>query len=150
MDEKQIIVEEGREIPEFVYRISTREEWEEELQKKGFTYGGQLDKTTSSFHLSNLNQVKATLENFFQGREDLYLLQIDTNKEAVSHLFLHCSKVLQLWTELLPTQQDSVAILYSVDSVVDWLIAWPKKTGDPLSCRVWRYLPYAACWVFDH
>ncbi|KAF5208424.1 dihydroorotate dehydrogenase [Thalictrum thalictroides] len=79
MDAKQV-VEEVREIPEFVYRISTKEEWEEELQKKGFTYGGQLDKTTSCFHLSNLNQVKATLENFFKGREDLYLLQIDTNK----------------------------------------------------------------------
>ncbi|KAL5700736.1 hypothetical protein ACHQM5_026145 [Ranunculus cassubicifolius] len=66
-------------IPEFVYRISTTEEWEE-LQKKGTTSGGELDKTTSCFHLSNLDQVKETLQNFFQGRDDLYLLQIDSKK----------------------------------------------------------------------
>ncbi|KAF9595115.1 hypothetical protein IFM89_037049 [Coptis chinensis] len=64
---------------EFVYRISTAEEWEE-LQKKGFSFGGELDKTTCCFHLSKLDQVKGTLQNFFKGRDDLYLLQIYTKK----------------------------------------------------------------------
>ncbi|OVA16704.1 Protein of unknown function DUF952 [Macleaya cordata] len=67
------------ETLEYVYRISTAKEWDE-LQKNGSTFGGDLDKTTGCFHLSKLDQVKATLENFFRGREDLYLLQIDTKK----------------------------------------------------------------------
>ncbi|KAI3882910.1 hypothetical protein MKW92_000417 [Papaver armeniacum] len=67
------------ETPEFVYRISTKEEWDE-LQKNGSTFGGEIDKSTACFHLSKLNQVKSTLENFFKGREDLYLLQIDSKK----------------------------------------------------------------------
>ncbi|KAI3980792.1 hypothetical protein MKX01_025357 [Papaver californicum] len=62
-----------------VYRISTKEEWDE-LQKNGSTFGGDIDKSTACFHLSKLNQVKSTLDNFFKGREDLYLLQIDSNK----------------------------------------------------------------------
>lgn len=41
---------------EFVYRISTAQEWEE-LQKNGSTFGGELDKSTACFHLSNLDQV---------------------------------------------------------------------------------------------
>lgn len=41
---------------EFVYRISTAIEWEE-LQKNGSTLGGDLDKSTGCFHLSNLDQV---------------------------------------------------------------------------------------------
>jgi len=44
------------EKPEFVYRISTASEWEE-LQSKGSTFGGDLDKSTAFFHLSNLDQV---------------------------------------------------------------------------------------------
>ncbi|KAJ8636206.1 hypothetical protein MRB53_010473 [Persea americana] len=69
----------GGETPEYVYRISTREEWEE-FQKKGVIFGGNLDRTTGFMHLSKLHQVKDTLQRFFQGRQDLYLLQIDANK----------------------------------------------------------------------
>ncbi|MQM10626.1 hypothetical protein Taro_043522 [Colocasia esculenta] len=64
---------------EFVYRVSTGEEWEE-LQKKGATLGGDLDHRTGCIHLSQLHQVKMVLQNFYRGREDLCLLQIDTNK----------------------------------------------------------------------
>ncbi|XP_077240197.1 dihydroorotate dehydrogenase [Tasmannia lanceolata] len=64
---------------ELVYRISTAEEWEE-LQKNGSTFGGELDKNTGFIHLSKLDQVMATLRNFFQGRDDLYLLVIDPLK----------------------------------------------------------------------
>lgn len=42
---------------EFVYRISTAEEWEA-LQRNGSTFGGELDQTTGCFHLSNLHQVR--------------------------------------------------------------------------------------------
>ncbi|KAL3849639.1 hypothetical protein ACJIZ3_011521 [Penstemon smallii] len=65
---------------EFVYRISTAEEWEE-LQSSGATFGGDLDKSTGCFHLSKLDQVQSTLQNFFMNvKEDLYLLQIDVKK----------------------------------------------------------------------
>ncbi|PHU16468.1 hypothetical protein BC332_17673 [Capsicum chinense] len=41
---------------EFVYRISTMEEWEL-LQKTGSTFGGDLDRTTGFIHLSKLDQL---------------------------------------------------------------------------------------------
>nr|XP_019703380.1 uncharacterized protein LOC109505336 [Elaeis guineensis] len=64
---------------EFVYRVSTAEEWEE-LQKTGSTLGGDLDRRTGCIHLSDLRQVKMVLNNFYQGRKDLYLLQVDAAK----------------------------------------------------------------------
>nr|TKV92810.1 hypothetical protein SEVIR_9G185200v2 [Setaria viridis] len=69
----------GPAPPAFVYRISTADEWAE-LQGAGATLGGDLDRSTGCIHLSDLNQVKMTLKNFFLGRNDLYLLQIDTSK----------------------------------------------------------------------
>ncbi|KAK7259169.1 hypothetical protein RIF29_24769 [Crotalaria pallida] len=67
-------------MEEFVYRITTAKEWEE-LQKNGSTFGGDLDKSSSFIHLSNLNQVRPTLERFFSNtKEELYLLQIDAKK----------------------------------------------------------------------
>nr|TKV92811.1 hypothetical protein SEVIR_9G185200v2 [Setaria viridis] len=71
----------GPAPPAFVYRISTADEWAE-LQGAGATLGGDLDRSTGCIHLSDLNQVKMTLKNFFLGRNDLYLLQIDTSKLA--------------------------------------------------------------------
>ena len=67
--------------PAFVYRISTGDEWAE-LQRTGGTLGGDLDRSTGCFHLSDLAQVKMTLKNYFRGQNDLYLLQIDTAKIA--------------------------------------------------------------------
>ncbi|KAH7676351.1 ADP-ribosylation-containing protein [Dioscorea alata] len=64
---------------EFVYRVSTAAEWDE-LQANGNTLGGDLDRRTGCIHLSTINQVKTVLKNFFQGREDLFLLQVDTAK----------------------------------------------------------------------
>lgn len=46
----------GKEEEQYVYRISTAQEWEL-LQKEGFAYGGDLDKSTGCFHLSKLSQV---------------------------------------------------------------------------------------------
>ncbi|KAJ4968138.1 hypothetical protein NE237_014839 [Protea cynaroides] len=63
----------------YVYRISTSKEWEE-FQTKGFMFGGDLDRTTGCIHLSKLDQLQMTLQNFFVGIPDLYLLQIDSKK----------------------------------------------------------------------
>lgn len=72
--------EEAGGSEEFVYRISTMEEWEL-LQKTGSTFGGDLDRTTRFIHLSKLDQVQPTLLNFFLDvKDDLYLLQIDAKK----------------------------------------------------------------------
>ncbi|VVB06942.1 unnamed protein product [Arabis nemorensis] len=65
---------------EFIYRISTDQEWVE-FQKKGSSFGGELDKSTGFYHLSKLDQVQFTLQNFFMNaKEDLYLVQIDPKK----------------------------------------------------------------------
>ncbi|MED6195037.1 hypothetical protein PIB30_034371 [Stylosanthes scabra] len=65
---------------EFVYRISTAKEWEV-LQSNGSILGGELDKSSGFIHLSKLNQVRSTLENFFTNTTlELYLLQIDAKK----------------------------------------------------------------------
>ncbi|PWA44538.1 hypothetical protein CTI12_AA525470 [Artemisia annua] len=68
------------ENEEYVYRISTGDEWSE-LQKSGCTFGQQLDKDSRYIHLSKLNQVKSTLERFYMNAtSDLFLLQIDCKK----------------------------------------------------------------------
>ncbi|XP_038682093.1 uncharacterized protein LOC119982677 isoform X2 [Tripterygium wilfordii] len=65
---------------EYVYRISTAAEWEE-FQKNGSIFGGELDKSSGFIHLSKLDQVQSTLQNFFLNTKvDLYLLQIDAKK----------------------------------------------------------------------
>ncbi|XP_043708110.1 uncharacterized protein LOC122657468 [Telopea speciosissima] len=74
-------VEEASETQdqEYVYRISTAKEWEV-FQTNGCIFGGDLDRTTGCIHLSKLDQVQMTLQNFFKGVPDLYLLQIDCKK----------------------------------------------------------------------
>ncbi len=70
--------EEKKEAEEFVYRISTSQEWEE-LQKAGACYGGQLDKSAGCIHLSSLHQVQSVLQNFFLNTQaELYLLQVES------------------------------------------------------------------------
>ncbi|XP_028791450.1 uncharacterized protein LOC114747303 [Neltuma alba] len=67
-------------VGDFVYRISTAREWEE-LQKNGSVFGGELDRSSGFIHLSKLDQVQSTLQNFFLNtNEELYLLQIDAKK----------------------------------------------------------------------
>lgn len=44
------------DVKEYVYRISTSEEWEE-MQRSGYILGGELDKTSGFIHLSDLPQV---------------------------------------------------------------------------------------------
>lgn len=51
---------------EFVYRISTAEEWED-LQKNGSVYGGDLDKSSGFMHLSSFHQVSFNQSPLFWG-----------------------------------------------------------------------------------
>jgi len=44
------------EEEEFIYRISTEQEWEE-FQKNGSSFGAEIDKSTCYYHLSKLDQV---------------------------------------------------------------------------------------------
>lgn len=63
-----------------MYRISKASEWEE-LQRNGSVFGGELDRSSGFIHLSKLDQVLSTLQNFFlKTEEELYLLQIDAKK----------------------------------------------------------------------
>ncbi|KAG6785001.1 hypothetical protein POTOM_010721 [Populus tomentosa] len=79
---------EGEE-EEHVYRISTDKEWEE-LQRNGSCFGGQLDKSSGFIHLSKLDQVMSTLQNFFLNTKvDLYLLQIDAKKVCTLSFYLN-------------------------------------------------------------
>ncbi|KAI3682406.1 hypothetical protein L1987_82370 [Smallanthus sonchifolius] len=65
---------------EFVYRISSADEWSE-LQTSKSTFGQQLDKDSGFIHLSKLNQVNSTLQRFYSNTtDDLFLLQIDSQK----------------------------------------------------------------------
>ncbi|KAL4351434.1 hypothetical protein GQ457_06G030470 [Hibiscus cannabinus] len=65
---------------EFVYRISTAQEWEA-LQKNGSCFGRDLDKSSGFIHFSFLHQVKPIVLNFFSNvKLDLFLLQIDAKK----------------------------------------------------------------------
>ncbi|CAN0888741.1 hypothetical protein LINGRAHAP2_LOCUS15922 [Linum grandiflorum] len=73
-------MEAGGGEKKLVYRISTAAEWEQ-LQKDGSTYGGEIDTSSRFIHLSDLNQVMSTLNNFFRNVDtDLFLLQIDAQK----------------------------------------------------------------------
>lgn len=51
-------MEESKVEEDYVYRISTPAEWEA-LQRDGFVYGGDLDKSTGCFHLSTLSQANS-------------------------------------------------------------------------------------------
>ncbi|KAE8697956.1 boron transporter 1-like [Hibiscus syriacus] len=57
---------------EFVYRISTAEEWEY-LQNNGSTFGGNLDKSSGFIHFSSLHQLQL-------GGELVYELVDGSNK----------------------------------------------------------------------
>lgn len=65
---------------DYVYRISTAEEWKE-IERTGCTFGRELDKASGFIHLSKIDQVQTTLKNFFLGvTGELYLLQVDAKK----------------------------------------------------------------------
>lgn len=56
---------------DFIYRISTEQEWEE-FQKNGSSFGAEIDKSTCYYHLSKLDQVSVL--RFFSERSRLFHL----------------------------------------------------------------------------
>jgi uncharacterized protein (DUF952 family) len=61
-----------------IYHISSSLHWEN-AQKQGFCTADSL-QTEGFIHASAKEQVKATLERFFEGETDVIILQIDENK----------------------------------------------------------------------
>ncbi|KAF5187069.1 hypothetical protein FRX31_023343 [Thalictrum thalictroides] len=66
--------------------------------------------------------------------------------ESTTHLFLHCSKALQLWASLI---QSSFIFsnLFGMDSIQEWLVAWPERQGPEITRWIWNLLPVAVIWV---
>jgi uncharacterized protein (DUF952 family) len=68
-----------------IYHITTAGEWKA-AQKKGFYEAASL--TVEGFiHCSQEEQVAATLERYFKGRNDLVKLVIDTDKLTSRYVF---------------------------------------------------------------
>ncbi len=63
----------------YVYKICTKEEWEE-AKKKGKYEGSKKDKEDGFIHFSDKEQLKETLKKFFFKQKNLTLLKIDALK----------------------------------------------------------------------
>ncbi|KAF5191367.1 hypothetical protein FRX31_019045, partial [Thalictrum thalictroides] len=46
--------------------------------------------------------------------------------------------MLELWTDLLSSDQQILLKLYEANTVVDWFSNWPVNSGNDLMVRVWR------------
>ncbi|KAF5193896.1 hypothetical protein FRX31_016516 [Thalictrum thalictroides] len=47
------------------------------------------------------------------------------SNEDVTHLFLHCSKTLEVWEHLLRPRDSFYANIFAADSIEEWINAWP-------------------------
>ena len=63
----------------YVYKICTKEEWEE-AKKKGKYEGSKKDKEDGFIHFSDKEQLKETFKKFFFKQKNLTLLKIDALK----------------------------------------------------------------------
>ncbi|MDB4141004.1 DUF952 domain-containing protein [Candidatus Pelagibacter sp.] len=63
----------------FVYKISTKSEWQE-VKTIGKLTGSKKDLEDGYIHFSGDDQVAGTLKKFYQNQKDLILLKIDTLK----------------------------------------------------------------------
>ncbi|KAF5184428.1 hypothetical protein FRX31_025984 [Thalictrum thalictroides] len=66
--------------------------------------------------------------------------------ESTTHLFLHCSKALQLWASLIQSPF-IFSNLFGMDSIQEWLVAWPERKGPEITRWIWNLLPVAVIWV---
>lgn len=62
-----------------IYKLILSDEWKE-AKKEGIYKGSALDQADGYMHCSTADQIQGTLEKFFEGRTDVILLSIDTNK----------------------------------------------------------------------
>ena len=105
-----------------VYKILSRTDWEA-AQAKGVFDGAGIDLADGYIHLSTAEQAPETLRLHFRGRDDLMILQLDTEDlgEALKweearggqlfpHLYgpLEVAKVRKC--ELLPLDGDGVPV----------------------------------------
>ena len=63
----------------FVYKISTKSEWQE-VKTKGKLTGSKKDLEDGYIHFSSNDQVEGTLKKFYKNQKDLVLLKVDTLK----------------------------------------------------------------------
>ena len=63
----------------FVYKISTKSEWQE-VKTKGKLTGSKKDLEDGYIHFSGDDQVVGTLKKFYKNQKDLVLLKVDTLK----------------------------------------------------------------------
>ena len=62
-----------------IYKICSKEEWSE-AKKLTVYFGSKIDKKDGYIHLSSGNQVHETAKLHFDGKHDLVLLEIKTDK----------------------------------------------------------------------
>ena len=63
----------------FVYKISTKSEWQE-VKTKGKLTGSKKDLEDGYIHFSGDDQIVGTLKKFYQNQKNLILLKVDTLK----------------------------------------------------------------------
>jgi len=64
--------------PEFVYRLTTENEWKAAADDGGFT-GNALDASSGFIHLSTADQVRETASRYFKGQANVLLIEYRSN-----------------------------------------------------------------------
>ncbi|KAF9622604.1 hypothetical protein IFM89_032503 [Coptis chinensis] len=67
--------------------------------------------------------------------------------ESISHLFLHCSYSLEVWSIMMQPFGLSFPRLARADSLEDLLRCWQKMRGNGFIAKLWKLTPYAVLWV---
>ena len=61
-----------------VFKICEKEEWES-IKNNDFFEGSKIDQIDGFIHFSTSEQVKETLEKYFKSKNQLYLLEVNTD-----------------------------------------------------------------------
>ncbi len=64
-------------IPEYIYKIATKEQWGQAVEKGIFT-GAPIDLSDGYIHFSTANQAKETAAKHFHGQVNLKLVKVAT------------------------------------------------------------------------
>ncbi|KAF5177868.1 hypothetical protein FRX31_032545 [Thalictrum thalictroides] len=106
------------------------------LKIKFFLWTAYLDRI-----LTNCNLIK-------RGRAvDPICSACRLSNEDVTHLFLHCSKTLEVWEYLLRPRDSFYANIFAADSIEEWINAWPVGPTTELGTKIWELLPFATVWI---
>lgn len=106
-----------------VYKIATREQWDEARQAGRFR-GAPIDLSDGFIHFSTANQVAETAAKHFAGQDDLLLVAVIAEKLGAKlkwevsrggALFPHLYDTLDLkvvkWAKPMPLQENGVHLL---------------------------------------